>query len=253
MTLIKRTLITIYLVIIFLIFILSVNIIPFSANSFNSAPYCPVSQQNVGERDINATSSYDINIFANYSQQQYNVSNIDIELPPNDWNISSIELDFDKISIGQEKMTIEDNPNSFEYLSDQDIERLAMQVRIDELTVIYSVDIFGYKAEASSTPAPIYFAITGWDSVQHEPMYPVYGTPVELNMSNIPGWYVQTFPEPISLVPGDYALVIDGYDQIKYGDHYYWYINNSATGSNLYMSYYERYMSFLWRWTERYE
>ncbi|MEJ2295185.1 MAG: hypothetical protein P8Y23_10500, partial [Candidatus Lokiarchaeota archaeon] len=123
--------------------------------------------------------------------------------------------------------------------------------KITESTTVYSIDIFGYKYESSTDPGTIYFEIEGWDSGNNEPNGIIYGKPVELNMSMIPQWYAQNFLDPIELTPGDYAIVIDGSNIVK-NDYYYWWINDSKPGSNLYMSEYSRRM-LTWDWREEYE
>jgi hypothetical protein len=195
----------------------------------------------------NASDSYRMQKIANITDSIQNTTEIRIELPPTDWNITRIDFEFNNISTNQEIVTIEDLGDGFRGLDNDKIEGLAMQLRITELTEIYSVDIFGYKYEASSNPGIIYFKITGWDSGNNKPITPVYGTPVELNISGVPQWYTQTFPEPIELTPGDYGLVING-SNIKDNDYYYWWINNSKSGSDLYMCKYTyRWWSWDWR------
>lgn len=198
----------------------------------------------------NATNSFPMEQFLNISGSIHNSTEIEIEIPPTDWNLTHLDLEFTNISINQEKVTIEDLGNGFRGLENGEVEALAMQLRITEFTTINSIDIFGYKFESNSDPGTIYFEITDWDSGDHEPVAPIYGTPVELNMSTIPQWYTQTFPEPIELPPGDYGIVIDG-QNIKNNDYYYWWINNSKPGSDLYMTEYSRFFS--WAWREDYE
>lgn len=210
----------------------------------------PLTRQPTDFVKYNASDSYHMEKFANITDSIQNVTDIAIELPSNNWNITHLDFEFNNISINQEKVTIEDLGNGFRGLENSEVEGLAMQLKITELTLIYSVDIFGYKYEASGDPGIIYFEITDWDTGNHEPdIDTIYGTPIELNMSGIPQWYTQTFPEPIELPQGDYGLVIDG-KNIKNDDYYYWWINNSKPELNLYMSEYERWFGSNYHWTE---
>lgn len=210
-----------------------------------------IASQSNGFVKYNATTSYSMEKFANITDSLENSTQIDIEIPPNNWNITDLDFKFTNLSINQEKVTIEDLGDGFRGLESNNVEALAMQLKITESTTIYSIDIFGYKYESSTDPGTIYFEIEGWDSGNNEPNGIIYGKPVELNMSTIPQWYTQNFPNPIELTPGDYAIVIDGTNIMK-NDYYYWWINNSKSGSNLYMSKYSRVM-LNWDWREEYE
>ena len=208
-----------------------------------------VTPQSSGFMKYNATTSYSMEKLAHITDSLENYTQINIGIPPNNWNITDLDFKFTNLSINQEKLTIEDLGDGFRGLELGEVKGLAMQLKITELTTIYSIDIFGYKYEASGDPGTIYFEITGWDSGVHKPTSSVYGTPVELNMSVIPQWYTQTFPEPIELIPGDYGIVIDG-AKINSNDYYYWWINNSKPELNLYMSEYRRLMGNVYYWTE---
>ena len=197
----------------------------------------------------NASNTYTMKKFANITGSIQNSTEINLSFPPNNWNITHLELDFQNISIKEQKDIIEDVGDGFRTLENGVTEALGMELKITDFTVINSIDIYGFKAEASSSPGNIYFLITGWDSGSNEPIAPIYGTPIELNMSNSPGWYTQTFPEPIELNTGEYGLVIDA-TNIAADDYYFWRINNSASGSDLYMCKYTYRFIGGWNWRD---
>jgi hypothetical protein len=248
----KGLLIKIQILGIFLILTLSIYRDPILISLDHKISSHPILQQGIEERMYNATGTYDITQFANYSQQKSNITEIDIDLPPNNWNVTRLDLDFKNISLNEEKLTIEGGlGNDWQGLENGEVEELAMQLKLSEFTIIYSVDILGFKAETNPNPGVIYFEIKGWDTSENEPIGPIEGQ-TELNMSGELGWYTQTFTEPIELAAGDYALVLNGLN-IETGDYYFWRLNDSKVGSNLYMSYYENYIGPFWRWTEVYE
>jgi hypothetical protein len=230
---------------------LGTNLLASSISQKENVVVGQITSQPNGFVKYNATTLYSMEKLANITDSLENSTQIDIEIPPNNWNITDLDFKFTNLSINQEKVTIEDLGDGFRGLESNNVEGLAMQLKITESTIVYSIDIFGYKYEGSTDPGTIYFEIEGWDSGNNEPNGIIYGTPVELNMSTIPQWYTQNFPNPIELTPGDYAIVIDGSNIMK-SDYYYWWINNSKSGSNLYMSEYSRRM-ITWDWREEYE
>lgn len=206
----------------------------------------PLTQQLTEVLKYNASDSYSMEEFANITDSLLNITEIELSLPFNNWNVTNLDLNFKNISVTDEIITIEDIDKTIEIMENGGNEQLAVQLSLTEPTTIYSVDIKGFKVESSGEPGTIYFKVTGWDSGDHEPMSPTYAS-VELNMSTDLKWYTQTFSEPLELVAGDYGLVIDARN-IESGDYVFWQINDNKTGSPLYVNkYYRVFGSWDWR------
>ena len=234
--------------IIFLILIINLgSIFLFSSISTNQKEIInPLTQQLAEVPKYNASDSYSMEEYANITDSLLNITEIEVSLSFNNWNVTHLDLDFKNISVTDEITTIEDIGNTIEILENGGNEQLAVQLSLTEPTTIYSVDIKGFKVESSGAPGTIYFKVTGWDSGDHEPMSPTYAS-VELNMSTDPKWYTQTFSEPLELVAGDYGIVIDGRNIVS-GDYVFWQINDNKTGSPLYINrYYRLFGSWNWR------
>jgi len=182
--------------------------------------------------------SFILNEYADDLGQKSNESSVNIDIPSSTWNLSSININFTSIKLGSETVTLEEEESGFETIRKNYCEILGMQLNITEQTTIFAVEIFGYKSEDSSVPGPVYVRIEGWNSGGRRPNGIIYGEQTELNLTNIPGWYIQTFNSPINLSPGFYCLVIDG-SSANSGDKYYWFINNQNPNSNLYMCRYD--------------
>ncbi|MFX1552285.1 MAG: hypothetical protein ACFFB9_18220, partial [Promethearchaeota archaeon] len=176
--------------------------------------------------------------YANNKGQNANDTSINIDIPSPTWNLSSININFTSITMSSETVTIEDEASGFETIRRNYDEICAMQLNITEQSRVFAVEIFGYKYERSISPEPVYVRIEGWNSVFHRPNGIIYGEQIELNISVIPNWYIQTFNSPIDLSPGYYCLVLDG-SNVNFLDRYYWYINNLNVNSSLYMAKYD--------------
>ncbi|MFX1407032.1 MAG: hypothetical protein ACFFBW_08760 [Promethearchaeota archaeon] len=236
----KRILFTFALIFTSLFLSLNTNIFFSSISEKGVEIKNPLTLQSTEFVKYNASDSYLMKKFANITDSMLNVSDIEISLPSNNWNITHFGVDFKNISVNEETITIEDFAETIEILENGGNEQLAMQLKLTETTTIYSVDIKGFKIESSSSPGTIYFEIRDWDSANHEPELYTHVS-VELNMSADPGWYTQSFSEPLELVAGDYGLVIDATD-IESGDYVFWQINDNKTGSSLYINKFYRSM-----------
>ena len=168
-----------------------------------------------------------------------NSTSVIINLSSPNWTITEIDINFTDIRMYSEIVVIEEEATGFETLRGNYYEILGMQLNITEPTIIYSVDIFGYKAIKTASPSPVYVRIEGWDSINRRPNGVVYSSTVELNMTEgIPQWNRQKFQSSINLIPGFYCLVVDG-TGISWNDRYYWYINNENPSSQLSMCLYD--------------
>jgi len=182
--------------------------------------------------------SFVLTEYADDLGQKTNETSININIPSSTWNLSSIDINFTSIKMSSETVTLEEYETGFETIRKNFFEILGMQLNISEQSTFFAVEIFGYKIEGSINPGPVYVRIEGWDSGSRRPNGIIYGEQIELNITQIPGWYIQTFNSPIILSPGYYCLVIDG-SNVKSQDKYYWYINNQNPNSSLYMCMYD--------------
>jgi len=168
-----------------------------------------------------------------------NSTSVNIDLLSPNWILTEIELNFTSIRMNSEIKIIEEEASGFETLRGNSNEILGMQINITEPTIIYSIDIFGYKAIKTTTPTPVYVRIEGWDSIDRRPNGVTYSVPFILNMTEgTPQWNKQTFQFPVYLSSGLYCLVLDG-TGISWNDKYYWYINNENPTSQLSMCWYD--------------
>lgn len=125
--------------------------------------------------------------------------------------------------MGSETVTIEDEETgTYETIREKDYSRCGIQLNITEQSTIFSVELYGYKTEGSIGPA--YIRIEGWNSGSRRRDGVVYGEQIDLNMSLIPGWYIQTFNSPINLSPGYYCLEIDARNADSDDRYYFSYI-----------------------------
>ncbi len=171
-----------------------------------------------------------------------------IDLPSPNWTLTDIDLNFTSIKMNSEIKIIEEEATGFETIRGNNIEILGMQMNITEPTLIYSVEIFGYKTIKTASPVPVYIRIEGWDSNLSRPNGVIYNMPIILNMTEgIPQWNKQSFQSPVYLSSGLYCLVLDG-TGISWNDRYYWYINNDNPVSKLSMC---RYDDILDEWQNR--
>jgi len=175
------------------------------------------------------------------SKQGYfeNVSTIDISLPSNTWKIDDIELNFDEMEFGTEEKIIEDIPSD-SIIINKFNDGYAVQMKIDDPTIIYGVEIYGYNE--STENVPIIIQINGYNNFTNSPNATLYGfSLLNIPYSDTPSWHTQEFSNPIFLKRGNYFLIIDG---SSIGNSpkskYYWYFNDvNPRNPDLYVSKYD--------------
>ena len=166
-----------------------------------------------------------LTILTNFSMLEFgekngtneNVGSIDIEIPSSSWNFTDIQLNFTDIKLEQEIKTIEDQEYSFSGRifnrnPAQKMFALGVQINLTEATIIKGVYIFGYKSP--ETTELIDVQLRGYDNLNNKPNSTIYSS-VNFNVSVDRGWYLQNFSNPISLSPGNYYLVLNGYNIIS--------------------------------------
>ena len=205
---------------------------------------------NLRLNNANAQSNGDsLTIPINFSMLEFgerngtneDVGSVDIEIPSSSWNLTDIQLNFTDIKLEREIKTIEDQRYGvydYIYIRNPAQKRycLGVQINLTEATIIYGVYMYGYKT--SETIELIDVQIRGYDNSNNKPNSTIYSS-VNFNVSLIPGWYLQNFPDPISLSTGNYFLVLNGSNIISDSTYYYWAYNDfDPTNPNLHSSEY---------------
>jgi hypothetical protein len=161
-----------------------------------------------------------------------NAGSINITLPSFSWNIEDIELNFTNIKdLGSETEIIENKSYGIYheiYFQNNNFKQqgLAVQIQLNESETLLGVYIYG-KKEIRTNPKIIQVQIRGYDSLNDIPNNTLYLT-MDINMSDVEGWYLQTFPSTLTLPKGDYFLVLNGSNIISVDDdRYQWYYNDN--------------------------
>jgi hypothetical protein len=168
---------------------------------------------------------YQLTEFSEHSGENINVDDINITMPSSAWNITSLEANFTDIKLGEEVFTVEEESTTFKTI-DKNHDGYGVQLNITEDILLFGVYIYGYLPITPPTYSDVWVQIKGYDSDNNIPNSTQYGDSVFLNISSTPNWYLQEFPSPISLLKGQYYLVLNGtgfktFDNSKY----YWFLN----------------------------
>ena len=199
-------------------------------------------QFDIGYAQLNGDSliidaNYSLHEFSDFSTIQTNTNHINVSLPSTNWNITNLELNFTDIKLGEEVHSIEEGGSGFKSIT-KSAKGYGVQLNITDDITLLGVYIYGYL---ELTPiSPVYVQINGYDQLNHWPNNTVYGSPVQINISSIPNWYLQSFPEPIPLSKGNYYLVVNGseYEPSDNSKHN-WFLNkDDSIHTNLYTSKY---------------
>ena len=160
---------------------------------------------------------------ANDIDNEENLTNINYILPSSDWNITGVNLNFTDIRLGRETLLVEENGSSFKQIN-KFVGGYGVQLNITEETILFGVEIYGY---IEGNPfSDVFVEIRAYEG--GTPNSTIFGDPVLINMTNIPGWHIQSFPDPIHLDPGYYFLILNGSDYDNNpsdNSDYLWYLN----------------------------
>jgi len=179
---------------------------------------------------------YQLTEFSEHSGENINVDAINITMPSSAWNITSLEANFTDIKLGKEVFTVEEESTTFKTI-DKNHDGYGVQLNITEDILLFGVYIFGYLPITPPTYSDVWVQIKGYDNDTNTPNSTQYGDSVFLNISSVPNWYLQEFPSPISLLKGQYYLVLNGTGfQTSDNSKYYWYLNEYSNHTKLYTS-----------------
>ncbi|MBY9012733.1 MAG: hypothetical protein KGD70_10200 [Candidatus Lokiarchaeota archaeon] len=220
---------------------ISINLLILSVLIACSIQFDIVYAQSNGD-SLTLDVDYSIHEFSNFSTIQTNTNDINISLPSTKWNITNIKLNITDIKLGEELKSIEEGGSSFKSIY-KSVKGYGVQLNITEDITLLEVQIYGYLE--MTTISSVYVQINGYDQGNNWPNATRYGNPVPINISSIPNWYVQKFPEPIPLSKGYYYLVVNGseYKTWDNSDHN-WFLNeDDSIHTNLYTS---KYIAGVW-------
>lgn len=176
--------------------------------------------------------------YTEYLDTNESVSDIQIPLPSESWNITELTLNFTDIKLGKEVKTIEEKGQSIHIVDSKGKLGYGVEIEITEPTIIFGVYIYGY---VTGTPVqPVYVQIQGYNGGTNSPDETILGTTL-INMTT-PGWHLQTFEDDVSLSAGSYYLVINGTELTFPADKssYNWLFNGSGSvNTDIYTAVYD--------------
>ena len=177
------------------------------------------------------THTYPINFqMEEYSEiidTDFNKTSIDFSLPSSDWNMTDFQINFSNITSNIQTKVIDGGINNWDVIEhSSETFSLAVEIELAYPITLYAVEIFGYTSTPTIDEA--YVQIQGCNAGSSLPNSIIYGSPVLLNISITPNWYLQTFKSPITLPKGHYFLVIDGSSVNNPNKRYYWEFGESG-------------------------
>ncbi|MDX1797612.1 MAG: hypothetical protein R3255_03090, partial [Candidatus Lokiarchaeia archaeon] len=218
-----------------IIFILILSFISLNFSSIVKKSYAQINNNN-----LYSNSDFIITELSEYLSNSNNITSVDIPLASETWNITNMEMNFTDIRLGEEVKTIEDSSDgSSKITAGNNLKGWGVQVNVTEPTIIFGAYIFGYKSIQTPT-IPLHFQLNGYDNGTDTPNTNIISSTL-FNISTIPNWYLQTFENEVSLVPGQYYLTLNGSQLIPQEKiNYYWYFNDSnSVNTKLHTSKYD--------------
>ncbi|MFX0176386.1 MAG: hypothetical protein ACFE85_09160, partial [Candidatus Hodarchaeota archaeon] len=199
----------------------------------------PLSYSQLTVDSLTETSMFQLIEYANQTNKELDTNSLNITLPSSDWNITKMNLNFIDIRLGQEIVSIEEGGTSFKRIY-KGLKGYGVQLNITEDTLLFGVYLYLYLDMPLSSD--VYIQINGFDQLTKAPNNTIYGEPVLLNITvDDIGWYMQTFPTPLSLTSGQYYLLVNGanYSTSDNSD-IAWYLNeDDSNHTSLYISKYD--------------
>jgi hypothetical protein len=184
---------------------------------------------------LNLNNNFEMTQFSTMEGSNLSVSNIEIELPTTEWDITKVDLEFTNLTFQKEIIVVEDTPVDYEtvYFQNTNFNNrgLATQIRLKNPEIIYGFFIYGNKF--SGTTQNIQLQIRGYNDINNTPNSTTFASQT-LNMSTTLGWYMQNLSSPLSLASGNYFLVLNGTNLSAAGNEFRWYNNSNPSDPSLY-------------------
>jgi len=184
---------------------------------------------------LNLNNNFEMTQFSTMKGSNSSVSNIEIELPTTEWDITKVDLEFTNLTFQKETVVVEDTPVDYErvYFQNTNFNNrgLATQIRLNNPEIIYGFFIYGNKI--NGTTQNIQLQIRGYNDINNTPNSTTFASQT-LNMSTTLGWYLQNLSSPLSLASGNYFLVLNGTNLSASGNEFRWYNNSNPSDPSLY-------------------
>ncbi|MFX1294630.1 MAG: hypothetical protein ACFFD2_07230, partial [Promethearchaeota archaeon] len=217
-------------------FFLNLILIGFVLGFFSQINYSKAQVEGVS---LSFPTNFTMEEFTENFDSLDNVTSFEIPLPSYSWNLTNLQLNFSNINLQREIKPIEDQPhgdygNIYYTNPSRKTHGLGVQINLTETTRIFGAYIYGYKTP--ETTEVIQVQIRGYNDAENKPNDTIYAF-TNINVSLIPGWYLQSFNSSVRLPKGNYYLVLFGI--VSWGTNYYWaYNEDDPKDPNLYTSKY---------------
>ncbi len=218
------------------IFFLNLILIAFVLGFFSQIDY---SKAQVEGESLTFPANFTMEEFTENINRLDNTTSIEIPLPSRSWNLTGLQLNFSNIKLQSEIKPIEDQEHGdygpiYYTTHSRKVYGLGVQLNLTETTTIFGAYIYGYKSP--ETTELIQFQIRGYNEAENKPNDTIYAF-TNINISLIPGWYLQSFNSSVKLPKGNYYLVL--FSIVSGDTNYYWAYNEvDPKNLNLYTSKY---------------
>jgi hypothetical protein len=199
----------------------------------------PLSYSQLNGDSLTETTVSQLIEFANQTHEDFDTNSINITLPSLNWNITGMKLNFTDIKLGEQTVSIEEGGKSFKTINKGN-KGYGVQLNITDDLILFGVYIYLYVNIPISSN--VYIQINGYNDATFAPNNTIYGEPVLLNFTiDDQGWYMQTFPTPISLNAGQYYLLMNGTEYLTNDNSDIdWFLNEEDSNhTSLYISKYD--------------
>ena len=178
-------------------------------------------------KDMIISFSFKMQEFTSLNGGFNDTSSINLNIPESDWSLSDISINFANIHQKNYTQVQTGGGSVYGFIKIiEGISGLGNEIQLENSINLSSVEIFCYTSVSISDQ--IYVQIQGYDPSTQLPTSTIYGTPVFLNVSTSPNWYIQTFSNPIYLPAGRYYLVINASQVEESTVIYYWKYGDSS-------------------------
>lgn len=187
------------------------------------------------EFNFNIYHEMDFIEYANSLNSEENITGIDLQFPSSNWNMTDLNLNFTNLEYLRGIKIVEDNiiAGNIESIERRFITAMSVQIKLEDITTIYGVEIYGYAKNPNPSLDLVFLQIQGYDNNLNTPNGTIFHEE-ELNMSTEIKWYKQIFSSPLKLSPGNYSLVINVDNTENPQTTYNWYYNDELDAPQLY-------------------